>query len=279
MASTLTHLTLSLMAMDDEVMLVYLGRGERTYGQTPLPIFQRGAWEFQAVVEGEIAPVVPNGIEPPSGHKLWVFPPNLPHGWTGSEVPAKVVVFHFRHVPATVQDCLPAKGWLAIPLMPPMCQRLQELAARAASHLAQPASDSHLSHEHCLLELSLMITSGHREAEPETHGVRGHRTVDRAIQWYGEHLNTGPSLNEVSKSIGVSPAHLRRLFQRFLGSSPKEVLSRLQIQRAIDLMADPSLPLERIADICGFSEPSSFSRAFRRRYGMSAQEWRQKVLP
>jgi hypothetical protein len=66
-------------------MLIYLGTGERRYGDNPLALQSRRAWEFQAVLKGKIGLSLPDGVQPMRAHSLWISPPGHAHGWVGEK--------------------------------------------------------------------------------------------------------------------------------------------------------------------------------------------------
>jgi transcriptional regulator GlxA family with amidase domain len=61
-----------------------------------------------------------------------------------------------------------------------------------------------------------------------------------------------------------------------LGSSPLQEILRQRIAKAKSLLTGTTLPLAKIAELSGFGDPYSFSRAFRRETGMSPREHRQQ---
>lgn len=261
-------------------MLVYIGHGLRTYGLNPLRPIRRPFWEFQAVLKGRIAPILPTGVGKLEARHLWVFPPGSPHGWDGEgAATAEVAVFHFPVVPAPLRETLPHAGFLSIALSAGQIERLRVLQSQALAGFRQPDAFTYLQQEHLLLELSLLAASAHtvREIEENARGLSGIHTVKKALLWYGINLSRSPGLDEVARAVGASPAHLRRLFHKGLGCAPKVALQRLQFQRALDEMSRTNDGLEVIAERCGFGSASAFSRAFKERMGYAPRTWRNAL--
>ncbi len=257
-------------------MLVYLGRGGRDYGNSPLKVMRRPAWEFQAVIAGQIAPVFKSGPAPLRADHLWVFPPGHLHGWRGDPAAgAEVVVFHYPAVDDAFGDRVRASGHLTAPLSPDDRSRLDRLATRAAAEFSRPNRLTHLRQEHLRLELCLLAAAPDSTAPSAAPTHRAHPIVERAIQWFERHLGENPGLDAVGRAVGASPAHLRRLFHDFLGCAPAEVFRRIRFQRAADAMAGTRDTFETIAERCGFGSASAFSRAFKQRMGYPPREWRR----
>ena len=59
-----------------------------------------------------------------------------------------------------------------------------------------------------------------------------------------------------------------------MGCPPQEVRSRLRLSRAAELMKTSSDPIGDISVQCGYPNKLHFSRAFKKRYGISPREWR-----
>lgn len=90
------------------------------------------------------------------------------------------------------------------------------------------------------------------------------------------------SVEQVCRWVGVSRASLHRLSVRKTGLSPKELLTRLRMERAATLLCEQNgpggeyRPVSRIAALCGYREYQTFERAFRRRYGVTPTEYRRR---
>jgi AraC family transcriptional regulator of adaptative response/methylated-DNA-[protein]-cysteine methyltransferase len=78
--------------------------------------------------------------------------------------------------------------------------------------------------------------------------------VERAIRFLGENAGRRPSLAEVARSAGLSPAHFQRLFCRWAGISPKRFLQFLAKEHAVEVLRRPSTVLDASWD-AGLSGP------------------------
>jgi AraC family transcriptional regulator len=258
-------------------MLMYTGSAARSYGRHPFKPATRKGWEFQAVLEGEIGVLWPEGPEPLHARTLWVSPPGHNHGWTGNpEQDAEVAVFHFLSVPPVVaRYCFGARAkMLRIGLTQPQCRRLRELASEAIRYRQRFNIGSLLSSHHMLLELSLMVYEAcDRERLPSAEAY-AQDCVEKALEWYSDHLVENPDQESVARTSGVSVSHLRRIFHKIMGASPRQVLDQVRFGRATELMSDPGSKLSDVAERCGFQSASAFSRAFKNSFGCSPAEWR-----
>jgi AraC-like DNA-binding protein len=86
----------------------------------------------------------------------------------------------------------------------------------------------------------------------------------------------GLSAAAVAASLGVTPRYVHLLLEE-TGRSFTHHLLEKRLEKAAALLRDPHWLGRRIADVAdeaGFNDLSYFSRAFRRRYGMTASELR-----
>ncbi len=81
------------------------------------------------------------------------------------------------------------------------------------------------------------------------------RKMGRAIRYLSEHYLEQPNLDEAASVAGLSPFHFQRLFQRYVGVSPKAFVSHLTLGHAKADLARGASVLEAALD-AGLSGPS-----------------------
>lgn len=79
----------------------------------------------------------------------------------------------------------------------------------------------------------------------------------------------------IAREAGVHPVHLARVFKRHLGVSLGTYVRGLRLERAAARLAGSDDPIADIAVECGFVDQSHFTRAFRRRTGMTPGRYRR----
>lgn len=92
-----------------------------------------------------------------------------------------------------------------------------------------------------------------------------------------EHFQEKITLPEVAEKIYVSQWHLSKLLNRHMGKNFSEILNGIRIEKAKELMKDPSLRLADIAEMVGFLDVAHFSRVFKKLTGVSAGEYRNHL--
>lgn len=83
----------------------------------------------------------------------------------------------------------------------------------------------------------------------------------------------GPTMDVLAAELGVSPRTLRRRLANE-GTDYETVADELRQALAEALLATTTLTLAEVSERLGYSEPSTFARAFRRWKGMSPSEYR-----
>lgn len=96
------------------------------------------------------------------------------------------------------------------------------------------------------------------------------------VRWVLEkiELQVPRSIRELAIEVRLSPAHLRRLFQRETGRHLGHVLLERKLMHAAHLLATTNMPVKEIAYAVGYEHHSSFVRAFERNLGYAPRHYR-----
>jgi len=82
------------------------------------------------------------------------------------------------------------------------------------------------------------------------------------------------TLDEVCSGISYSKSYLKNVFKRNTGFSIMDYYANLKIERAKILIKDGKMSVSEIAEKLGFSSINYFSRAFKKKTGLSPTEYR-----
>ena len=63
-----------------------------------------------------------------------------------------------------------------------------------------------------------------------------------------------------------------------LGMSPRDMMLRLRLQHAKNLLLESSLTIKEIAERCGYVRQHEFARSFRQQTGVTPRAWRLQPL-
>lgn len=96
-----------------------------------------------------------------------------------------------------------------------------------------------------------------------------------ALCWMEANLATPVRIAQLAKKAGLSPEHFSRLFKSFVGTTPREHLIHLRMQRAKDLLLNGTLGIGEVAFSVGFQDSNYFSRQFRQFTGEAPSAYRR----
>ena len=112
----------------------------------------------------------------------------------------------------------------------------------------------------------------------DTEKTAGSFLVKNALRYMEEHYRERITLAEVADKIYVSQWHLSKLLNRHTGNSFSELLNHIRIEKAKELLKDPSKRIGDVSEDVGFLDVAHFSRVFKKQEGISANEYRNKRI-
>jgi AraC-like DNA-binding protein len=84
-----------------------------------------------------------------------------------------------------------------------------------------------------------------------------------------ENLAKPLTVMTVAETVNMSESAFAHLFKEITGTAPYQFLQQARLERARVLLASRNASVAEIARAVGYTSPSHFSAAFRRRYGTS----------
>lgn len=116
------------------------------------------------------------------------------------------------------------------------------------------------------------------EAVEEHEHIASNFIVRNALNYMEENYKEKILLSDVAEKTYVSQWHLSKLLNKETGQSFSEILNGIRIEKAKELLKDPSLRIGDIADEVGFLDMAHFSRVFKKINGVSANEYRNQMI-
>lgn len=81
------------------------------------------------------------------------------------------------------------------------------------------------------------------------------------------------NFKEISKKNGLSYHRFRKLFKDYNHMAPHDYLIACRMDYAAKIIQQENIPINELAEICGFTETSCFSRMFKKKMGMSPKNY------
>lgn len=101
----------------------------------------------------------------------------------------------------------------------------------------------------------------------------------RLADYIDAHLAQPLTLGLLAQIACLSEYHLARMFRLSFGMPPHAWIAARRIDRARQLLKHGALPLQQVADACGYADLSHFSHRFRDGVGVGPRQYRQAVGP
>ena len=119
-----------------------------------------------------------------------------------------------------------------------------------------------------LLLRQLILHADDSAMAPEAALSPAWQTYLRCRQHIERHYAETSTVSEVAEKCFLDQAYLARLFKRFAEETPLQLLTRLKMGRAADLLVNRDLLIKQVGEAVGYPDPYHFSRVFKRVYGI-----------
>ncbi|RKR09208.1 AraC family transcriptional regulator [Flavobacterium sp. 90] len=98
--------------------------------------------------------------------------------------------------------------------------------------------------------------------------------INRVFEFIDQNLESDLSLNTVSEIAFFSPFHFHRVFKFVTEETLHEYVKRRRIEKSASDLLHKNITATEIAHKYGFSDNSSYSRAFKKHFGVSPTEFK-----
>ena len=107
--------------------------------------------------------------------------------------------------------------------------------------------------------------------------VNAEDKVVRIKRYIGCHLLNRITLDEISEYAGMNRTYFCLFFKRHFGTGLTDYINLERMKKASSLLGQGLTSVSDVARECGFPNVTYFNRVFRKNYGMSPTEYRNKV--
>jgi two-component system response regulator YesN len=161
--------------------------------------------------------------------------------------------------------CAGGKGWV-------------EAAARLESRVVPSLCQALIVVQAAVPDAGQGLPEAYEALSAEVAERGSHRALVATAQRYIDAHFSEPtlSLEEVASSARISPGYLSRLLKLETGFSFVDYLARVRINKAVQMMSDPSVKVYEVAEAVGYQSQHYFSRAFKRVFGRPPVEYRKQ---
>jgi AraC family transcriptional regulator len=120
--------------------------------------------------------------------------------------------------------------------------------------------------------------SAPRQPTPRRAGTLPRAKLRAVVEYVEEHLDTGPTLEQMAAIARLSPNYFACQFNRATGLPPHQYVIARRVERAKQLLQTESdFSLAEVAASAGFSDQSQFSHHFKRLIGVTPGQFRMSA--
>jgi len=88
-----------------------------------------------------------------------------------------------------------------------------------------------------------------------------------------QYANPNFRVEMLSQQLGISKIKCYRLFKEVLDTSPSDLIIKLRLQKAEQLLVRKKMNISEVGFECGFNDPKYFSKLFKKHYGFSPRSF------
>lgn len=132
---------------------------------------------------------------------------------------------------------------------------------------------------HALIEaitVQLWRRARRRRRMPQAGSERGERHLKGYRELIESRFREQPTIPELAAELGIGDAHLNDLCRRLTGSSALQLLHARLLLEAKRQLTYTRQSIAQISDGLGFSEPTYFTRFFKRGVGLTPRAFRRR---
>ena len=100
--------------------------------------------------------------------------------------------------------------------------------------------------------------------------------VQKAMDYIALNYSEKISLKNIAEELYLSPNYLSELFKRHTDKNISEYITQFRLDKARRYLQQPEYKIADVSDLVGFGDPRYFSSMFKRQYGMTPNEYRNR---
>lgn len=162
----------------------------------------------------------------------------------------------------------------------------QAIQLGACDYILKPLDPNALEHAISRAVNQLQILKLLAKTSPEVIKLLENRMGDAGNMLMGRvknylhhnYMRHDVSLDTVSTMVEMNPSYFSVQFKRHFGVNFVDYLTELRIQAAKELLADPIRPAAEVAGMVGYVSANYFSRAFKKKTGMTPSQYRSSIV-
>lgn len=99
--------------------------------------------------------------------------------------------------------------------------------------------------------------------------------VNKTIEYIQNNYQNKITVKDLAKYLSLNRSYLTSVFKKFLNMSPQQFLLKFRITKASEMLTKTDMSIGNISRSCGYEDPLSFSKAFKKVKGISPSNFRK----
>ena len=122
--------------------------------------------------------------------------------------------------------------------------------------------------------LASVVNSSTTEDNADCHGSRSDALVHRFVAELSASCDKERSVEYYAKQLGVTPKYLSLVCKNKLGKNASKVIDSVVVNRAKELLMQPGVSIQEVAERLNFVSQSFFGKYFKQRTGVSPSRYK-----
>ncbi|NLX77339.1 MAG: response regulator [Clostridiaceae bacterium] len=104
------------------------------------------------------------------------------------------------------------------------------------------------------------------------------KVVRDLLEYIENHYSEDISLFTAAEYVHMNHIYISRLFKKEMGETFLETLTKYRLKKACELLSDFDYKIYEISSMVGIFDPGYFSQVFKKYYGLTPSEYRDRLL-
>ena len=127
------------------------------------------------------------------------------------------------------------------------------------------------------LSLFLSLIAKRSDAQVDEKDDKANTHVEKAIEYVRLNYCNPIKVTDIADYVCINRSYLYSLFQEYLHISPQQFLTMYRITKSLELLHSTDYPIESIAISSGYQDSIVFTKAFKKKMGMSPSTYRNEM--
>lgn len=159
-------------------------------------------------------------------------------------------------------------------------EQIQRVVGLAVAQLRKEEEERNgLAMAEQLVKEQLPNLSGQMPLNSIGGNVKKKKLVDQALEYVLAHyMRRSLTLNDIASHVGLSEKYLNQVFKEVTGTTLNHAIIQIRMEASVKLLKDPTIKIYEICDQIGYTDQDHFRDSFKKHYGLTPTDYRNKFL-